>query len=101
MKVTKRMIQDAATKGRMKRDGSRQLGWNARQLAVFGLHYPPPKGWQKQLMRKDITDDQWQLSVSLATYSRVPVRRYFDPSIIRDVQVMPETWMRSSANNDD
>lgn len=34
------------------------VGWNAKQLAVLGISWPPHKGWAREIEGKSITDQQ-------------------------------------------
>lgn len=50
--LTSKMLHDASTKG--------YHGFNAKQLKVFGIKWPPPKGWLKDLVGTTIMTSQYK-----------------------------------------
>jgi hypothetical protein len=40
--------------------GTRGCGFTRAQLAVVGIRWPPPKGWLRKLIGKEITSEQYE-----------------------------------------
>lgn len=51
MKLTRQLIDQGK---------SARGGWNAKQLAVLGIAWPPLKGWPARLEGQEISDEQYQ-----------------------------------------
>lgn len=51
-----------------------QAGWNAKQLALLGITWPPPKGWLGDLLGQPISDDIRQQFEQLAGKSQEGVK---------------------------
>lgn len=62
--LTSQMIHDASTEGH---------GWNRRQLKSIGVPWPPPKGWLKGMVGKQIPLSLWERFVSLRKKSSSPL----------------------------
>jgi len=44
---------------------SRNGGWNGKQLALFGIKFPLPKGWKKELAGTEVPDEIYYEFVAL------------------------------------
>ena len=45
---------------------SGQFGWNARQLSILGIQWPPRSGWIKRCIGKELTDEAAALFIECA-----------------------------------
>jgi hypothetical protein len=45
--------------------GTSNCGFNYHQLQALGVPWPPKAGWLTGLIGKEISEDQWQLVLSL------------------------------------
>ena len=58
-------------------------GWTRKQLAAWGIPWPPPKGWQRALMGKDVP--KWstprrttiKLKTCAADFPNLPFAKYY------------------------
>ena len=78
MKLTRTHIEDAKTaKG----------GYTARQLRAVGVPWPPPRGWKKKLIGKEVTEYQYQQFrfSGKQPLSRFPVKVSNNPEYIAKV----------------
>lgn len=57
-------------------------GFTARQLAVFGIEYPLPNNWLKQLLSEEISESAWEkfVKVSAMERARMDAKRAGKPS---------------------
>ena len=56
MKLTQQIIHSAGTSG---------IGFNFHQLYVLGVKWPPKHGWIQELVGREVSDEVWNLVLSL------------------------------------
>lgn len=56
MKLTQQIIHSAGTSG---------MGFNFHQLYVLGVKWPPKHGWLQGLVGREVSDEVWNLVLSL------------------------------------
>ncbi len=58
MKLTKEILHASGSNG--------YVGWNRQQMQLFGINWPPKKGWLSSLIDTEIEDEKWHKIMALS-----------------------------------